>query len=419
MAPSLRRLLRKASLEEVKKEEADLAPLQRSNSDDILTHAHGAEVNTNPVPQLDSSKRRPTPELVDSLRLDLRKRKGKLPISKFALPPPQRPLSSRRTKRDPISDRELFELSTEETGRDPVPKLKRVQVDGQDFDMIVTDSDTGNISAPVEDGDSPREMESSNRRITRYGGRRPTVAESRHEDIDNFSTRDFAPKPQSEGLQVPPLNINKKATSNSGDKTPTRIPSPRSSPRSPDDAPPIPPPKDTDTSRNISPDPITTDPAYTHQSAAVDSGTTPSPSPAPSSTGSNSSTSTSFSARTVKKFGFHTKQRAEARSSSSSSETRTPSLNDVKPFIPKDVPVVVRPPTYNTNLHAGLQWCEAGKTSSRASAPWEWNPRWTCCKCQATTIVEQKVCANLSCLHDRCPRACEVMGRPKHKGLFM
>ncbi|KAF2215230.1 hypothetical protein CERZMDRAFT_94645 [Cercospora zeae-maydis SCOH1-5] len=369
MAPALRRLLRKASLDEVKKEEADLAPLQRSNSDDTLTQAHVAKVHANPVPQLDSSKRRPTPEFVNSLRLhppdkeivnprELRKQKGKLPISKFAIPPPPRPLSSRRTKRDPISDRELFELSTGETGKDPVPKVKRVQVQGQEFEMIVTDADNGNISAPVEDGDNRAEMESSNRRITRYGGRRPSVAESKQEDIDNVSTRDFAPKPVSEGLQVPPLKINKKAI-NGGDKPPTRIPSPRSSPRSPGDTPPIPPPKDTEITRDICPDPITTEPEYTHQ-PLLHSGAASSPSPAPSSTGSSSS----FSARTVKKFGFHTKQRAEARSS----ETRAPSLTT--PFIPKDVPVVVRPPTYNMNLHAGLQWCEAGKTSSRASAPW-------------------------------------------------
>ncbi|GIZ45457.1 hypothetical protein CKM354_000862300 [Cercospora kikuchii] len=352
-----------------------------------------------PLPLVESSKRRPTPVtplIVDNYRLDRSggrtsnprdslQNKGKLQVPKFALPPPQKPLSSRVTRRDPISDRDLFELSTGEAGRDPPPKTKRITVRGREIEIVVTDTDGDNMAKPLEE-DKPAEMENSNRRITRYGGRRPSVAESKQEEIDNVSARDFALKPRNEALQVPALNIRK---ANKGDKSPTRIPSPRSASRSPAEDLPV-PPQTAENTRRISPDALT-DPEYTHQPESTPS---PSPSdsdskqkesvppppppkdavgpskhpksaalpPAPTDTG----TSSSLTSKAVKKFGFHTKQRAAA----AEARAEKPAPLNTKPFIPKNVPVFVRPPVYNPNLPDGLQWCEAGKMSSRAAVPW-------------------------------------------------
>jgi hypothetical protein len=351
-----------------------------------------------PLPLVESSKRRPTgvtPLIVDNYRLDRSggsssnprdplKNKGKLQVPKFALPPPQKPLSSCVTRRDPISDRDLFELSTGETGRDPPPKTKRITVRGREIEIVVTDTDGDGMAKPLEE-DKPVETENSNRRITRYGGRRPSVAESKQEELDDVSTRDFALKPRNDALQVPALTIRKVGK---GDKSPTRIPSPRSAPRSPAEDLPV-PPQTAENTRRISPDALT-DPEYTHQPKST-------PSPSLSDSGSNQkesvpplpppkdsvgpskhpksaalppapteTSSSSLTSKAVKKFGFHTKQRAAA------AETRAekPASLNTKPFIPKNVPVFVRPPVYNPNMPDGLQWCEAGRMSSRAAVPW-------------------------------------------------
>ncbi|PPJ52012.1 hypothetical protein CBER1_09630 [Cercospora berteroae] len=350
-----------------------------------------------PLPLVESSRRRPTPVtplVVDDYSLDRSggrssnqrdplQNKGKLQVPKFALPPPQKPLSSRVSKRDPISDRDLFELSIGETGRDPPPKTKRVTVRGREIEIVVTDTDGDDMAKPLEE-DKPAETENSNRRITRYGGRRPSVAESQQEELDDVSARDFAIKPRNDGLQVPALNIRKVGK---GDESPTRIPSPRSAPRSPAEDLPV-PPQTAENLRRISPDALT-DPEYTHQPKG-----TPSPSPTDSDSKQDSSvppppppkdtvgptkpskstplpastetSSSSLTSKAVKKFGFHTKQRAAA----AEARAEKPAPLNTKPFIPKNVPVFVRPPVYNPNLPDGLQWCEAGKMSSRAAVPW-------------------------------------------------
>ncbi|CAK1364898.1 unnamed protein product [Cercospora beticola] len=353
-----------------------------------------------PLPLVESSKRRPSPDtplIVDNYRLDRSggrssnppdplKNKGKLQVPKFALPPPQKPLSSRVTKRDPISDRDLFELSIGETGRDPPPKTKRVTVRGREIEIVVTDTDGDNMAKPLEE-DKTVETENSSRRITRYGGRRPSVAESQQEELDDVSARDFALKPRNDALQVPALNIRKVGK---GDKSPTRIPSPRSASRSPAEDLPV-PPQTAENMRRISPDALT-DPEYTHQPKS-----TPSPAPSDSSDSkqkesippppppkdpvgptkhpksaalppapTDTSSSSSLTSKAVKKFGFHTKQRAAA----AEARAEKPASLNTKPFIPKNVPVFVRPPVYNPNLPDGLQWCEAGKMSSRAAVPW-------------------------------------------------
>nr|OQO20032.1 hypothetical protein B0A51_13694 [Rachicladosporium sp. CCFEE 5018] len=49
------------------------------------------------------------------------------------------------------------------------------------------------------------------------------------------------------------------------------------------------------------------------------------------------------------------------------------------------------PPIHNSEQPPALQWISALSASSRPHAPWEWCKRWTCCKCEGHTIVEQEV----------------------------
>ena len=56
----------------------------------------------------------------------------------------------------------------------------------------------------------------------------------------------------------------------------------------------------------------------------------------------------------------------------------------------------------------GLVWCSPLSGTSRPSYPWLWSKRWTCCRCSATTIVEQPVCARLTCGHHRCGKQCKL-----------
>lgn len=77
------------------------------------------------------------------------------------------------------------------------------------------------------------------------------------------------------------------------------------------------------------------------------------------------------------------------------------------PFNPRDYETVTfRPPIYDINKDKSQQWESDSLSTSRPVHAWESSKRWKCCNCGARTIVEQKVCADLSCNHDRCPEGC-------------
>lgn len=71
-------------------------------------------------------------------------------------------------------------------------------------------------------------------------------------------------------------------------------------------------------------------------------------------------------------------------------------------------PTRVIPPAYVKDRLPGLVWCSRLSGTSRPDYPWLWCKRWTCCRCSATTIVEQQVCARLTCGHHRCGIQCKL-----------
>lgn len=80
--------------------------------------------------------------------------------------------------------------------------------------------------------------------------------------------------------------------------------------------------------------------------------------------------------------------------------------------------VAIRPPQFD--ISKGLhQWISDLPSTSRPDRYWEWPKRWTCCRCEATTIVEQKVCANLECSHYRCPSDCRMIRVARPLGQFV
>lgn len=85
---------------------------------------------------------------------------------------------------------------------------------------------------------------------------------------------------------------------------------------------------------------------------------------------------------------------------------------------PKDSPVAVRPPIYDPNKTPGQQWESDYGSTSRPTSPWLHSKRWTCCQCQALTIVEQTVCSKVLCAHDRCPSSCRVERQDRVRGPF-
>lgn len=88
------------------------------------------------------------------------------------------------------------------------------------------------------------------------------------------------------------------------------------------------------------------------------------------------------------------------------------------PLDDESMKVAVRPPVYD--MSKGLyQWTSDLPSTSRPDRPWEWPKRWTCCRCEATTIVEQKVCSSLSCSHYRCPNDCRMIRVARPAGQFM
>lgn len=80
--------------------------------------------------------------------------------------------------------------------------------------------------------------------------------------------------------------------------------------------------------------------------------------------------------------------------------------------------VAVRPPMYD--ISKGLcQWVSDLPSTSRPDRVWEWPKRWTCCRCEATTIVEQKICSSLECSHYRCPNDCRMIRISRPLGQFV
>ncbi|KAK5726916.1 hypothetical protein LTR15_002806 [Elasticomyces elasticus] len=72
-------------------------------------------------------------------------------------------------------------------------------------------------------------------------------------------------------------------------------------------------------------------------------------------------------------------------------------------------PMIVSPPPYDPGAQSYYQWISSIGSTSRPSEPWGWTKRWTCCSCEAHTIVEQSNCASLSCGHVRCGLMCKVI----------
>ncbi|KAM0701793.1 hypothetical protein Q7P35_010702 [Cladosporium inversicolor] len=80
-------------------------------------------------------------------------------------------------------------------------------------------------------------------------------------------------------------------------------------------------------------------------------------------------------------------------------------------------PTRVIPPVHVPNRLPGLQWCSPLSGTSRPAYPWAWCKRWTCCRCGATTIVEQTVCARLTCGHHCCGGACMLEKERRHPSM--
>lgn len=72
-------------------------------------------------------------------------------------------------------------------------------------------------------------------------------------------------------------------------------------------------------------------------------------------------------------------------------------------------PVKVLPPLPNDDLLPGLLWASPLSANSRPDTPWTWCKRWTCCRCEGRTIVEQAVCSRLACGHQRCGSRCRIL----------
>ncbi|KAF7189483.1 hypothetical protein HII31_09123 [Pseudocercospora fuligena] len=95
-----------------------------------------------------------------------------------------------------------------------------------------------------------------------------------------------------------------------------------------------------------------------------------------------------------------------------------PSTTSDSPNIVQYETVRVRPPIYDLSKPPGQQWEQFGITSSRPERAWEPAPRWTCCTCGSQTIVEQIVCSNLECGHDRCHNRCQVRPPSRRDMMF-
>jgi hypothetical protein len=68
----------------------------------------------------------------------------------------------------------------------------------------------------------------------------------------------------------------------------------------------------------------------------------------------------------------------------------------------------VTPPIHAAGL-PGLVWASPQRDTSRPIWSWYLTKRWICCKCSAHTIVEQRVCARLTCGHHVCGDQCKMI----------
>jgi hypothetical protein len=68
----------------------------------------------------------------------------------------------------------------------------------------------------------------------------------------------------------------------------------------------------------------------------------------------------------------------------------------------------VSPPVHVAGL-TGLVWASPQRDTSRPIWSWYLTKRWICCKCSAHTIVEQRVCARLTCGHHVCGDQCKMI----------
>ncbi|KAF2722270.1 hypothetical protein K431DRAFT_302869 [Polychaeton citri CBS 116435] len=59
-------------------------------------------------------------------------------------------------------------------------------------------------------------------------------------------------------------------------------------------------------------------------------------------------------------------------------------------------------PMFDPTRSKGWLWTSHTALNSHPTDPWGWARRWTCHQCNAQTIAEQRVCANLKCGHERC-----------------
>lgn len=78
---------------------------------------------------------------------------------------------------------------------------------------------------------------------------------------------------------------------------------------------------------------------------------------------------------------------------------------------PTSKQVLVAPPVYSPIDMNSSHWLSPLSSTSRPREPWAWPKRWTCCKCEAETIVEQKVCSKIRCGHVRCGDECRLARR--------
>lgn len=76
---------------------------------------------------------------------------------------------------------------------------------------------------------------------------------------------------------------------------------------------------------------------------------------------------------------------------------------------PDIAPIKVLPPFPNDMQLPGLLWASPLSANSRPDSPWTWCKRWTCCRCDGLTIVEQGVCSRLACGHVRCGDRCKAV----------
>nr|POE59337.1 hypothetical protein CFP56_24606 [Quercus suber] len=89
-----------------------------------------------------------------------------------------------------------------------------------------------------------------------------------------------------------------------------------------------------------------------------------------------------------------------------SSDASTPSPHDPPRHpscrVASPGPLSVDYPFYNPTKPPHAQFTSTHTFNSRSSDSWGDAKRWCCCCCGGLTIVEQGVCANLRCAHERC-----------------